>query len=51
MISDSDGSQGRGQFEALSARLRPDLYRFAFWLARDRAIADDVVQETMLRAW
>ena len=51
MISDSDGSQGRGQFEALSARLRPDLYRFAFWLARDRAIAEDVVQETMLRAW
>jgi RNA polymerase sigma-70 factor, ECF subfamily len=25
--------------------------RFAFWLARDRAIAEDVVQETLLRAW
>jgi RNA polymerase sigma-70 factor (ECF subfamily) len=25
--------------------------RFAFWLSRDRALAEDVVQETMLRAW
>ncbi len=30
---------------------RPDLLRFAFWLARDRSVAEDVVQETMLRAW
>jgi RNA polymerase sigma-70 factor (ECF subfamily) len=33
------------------AALRPDLLRFATWLARDRAIAEDVVQETLLRAW
>jgi RNA polymerase sigma-70 factor (ECF subfamily) len=25
--------------------------RFAFWLSRDHALAEDVVQETMLRAW
>ena len=25
--------------------------RFAFWLARDRAVAEDVVQETLIRAW
>ncbi len=31
--------------------LRPDLLRFAFWLSRDRALAEDVVQETMMRAW
>jgi RNA polymerase sigma-70 factor (ECF subfamily) len=31
--------------------LRPDLLRFAFWLARDRAVAEDVVQETLIRAW
>lgn len=31
--------------------MRPDLLRFAFWLSRDRALAEDVVQETMLRAW
>jgi RNA polymerase sigma-70 factor (ECF subfamily) len=31
--------------------LRPDLVRFAFWLARDRSVAEDVVQETLIRAW
>ncbi len=31
--------------------MRPDLLRFAQWLARDRAIAEDIVQETLLRAW
>jgi RNA polymerase sigma-70 factor, ECF subfamily len=31
--------------------LRPDLVRFAHWLARDRAIAEDIVQESLLRAW
>jgi RNA polymerase sigma-70 factor (ECF subfamily) len=51
MIHAVDGRDDRQRFEALCARLRPDLYRFAFWLARDRAIAEDVVQETMLRAW
>ncbi len=39
------------RFEALCGQLRPDLYRFAFWLARDRAVAEDVVQDTLLRAW
>jgi RNA polymerase sigma-70 factor (ECF subfamily) len=51
MIHAADGREDRRRFETLSAHLRPDLYRFAFWLARDRAIAEDVVQETMLRAW
>jgi RNA polymerase sigma-70 factor (ECF subfamily) len=31
--------------------MRPDLMRFALWLTRDRAIAEDVVQESLLRAW
>lgn len=35
----------------LFASLRPELLRFAYWLARDRSIAEDVVQEAMLRAW
>jgi RNA polymerase sigma-70 factor, ECF subfamily len=34
-------------FEAM----RPDLLRFALWLTRDRALAEDVVQEALLRAW
>jgi len=38
-------------FGRLLEALRPDLVRFAYWLARDRSIAEDVVQESMLRAW
>jgi len=37
--------------ERLLETFRPDLVRFAFWLSRDRAVAEDIVQETMLRAW
>jgi RNA polymerase sigma-70 factor (ECF subfamily) len=39
------------QLTQMLQSLRPDLLRFAFWLARDRAIAEDIVQETLLRAW
>jgi RNA polymerase sigma-70 factor (ECF subfamily) len=39
------------RFEALVGALLPDLYRYALWLCRDRAKADDIVQETLLRAW
>lgn len=46
---------GRGDSQESLARLletfRPDLLRFAFWLSRDRALAEDIVQETLLRAW
>jgi RNA polymerase sigma-70 factor (ECF subfamily) len=45
------GNERRARFQALCQTLRPDLLRFAFWLSRDRALAEDVVQETMLRAW
>jgi RNA polymerase sigma-70 factor, ECF subfamily len=37
--------------DRLFATLRPELLRFAWWLARDRAVAEDVVQEALLRAW
>ena len=41
----------RRRFESLCERLRPDLLRYAWWLGRDRWLAEDVVQESMLRAW
>jgi len=42
---------GQDRFAALIEPLRTDLYRFALWLARDRHVAEEVVQETLLRAW
>ncbi|HTV52952.1 MAG TPA: sigma-70 family RNA polymerase sigma factor [Steroidobacteraceae bacterium] len=55
-VSCPEGSPEQGADSAaaaaqLYARLRPELLRFAYWLARDRSIAEDVVQEAMLRAW
>jgi len=41
----------QARFQAVCQSLRPDLLRFAFWLSRDKAVAEDVVQETLLRAW
>jgi RNA polymerase sigma-70 factor, ECF subfamily len=45
------GTTVTSAFARLLETLRPDLVRFAFWLARDRAVAEDVVQETLIRAW
>jgi RNA polymerase sigma-70 factor (ECF subfamily) len=45
------GTTVSSAFTRLLETLRPDLVRFAFWLARDRAVAEDVVQETLIRAW
>lgn len=39
------------EFDALARTLMPDLFRYALWLSRDPAIAEDVVQEALLRAW
>jgi RNA polymerase sigma-70 factor, ECF subfamily len=51
MNDEVGGKRRRARFQALCQTLRPDLLRFAFWLSRDRALAEDVVQESMLRAW
>ena len=54
-VSFGEGSAGDPASQRLITRLfesmRPDLLRFAHWLARDRALAEDVVQEALLRAW
>ena len=48
---DESGARLGDAFDRLLESLRPDLLRFAYWLARDRSVAEDVVQEAMLRAW
>jgi RNA polymerase sigma-70 factor (ECF subfamily) len=45
------GAKAGDPIVALFESMRPDLLRFAHWLARDRAIAEDIVQEALLRAW
>lgn len=39
------------RFEGYASTYRADLFRFAFWLTRDAALAEDAVQEALLRAW
>ncbi len=41
----------RNRFDRLVAVFHPDMFRYAAWLCRDRSIAEDVVQEALLRAW
>jgi RNA polymerase sigma-70 factor (ECF subfamily) len=41
----------QSQFDALVRATSADLYRFGLWLCRSAALADDLVQETYLRAW
>jgi RNA polymerase sigma-70 factor (ECF subfamily) len=45
------GADPRASISQLFESLRPDLLRFAHWLARDRSLAEDIVQESLLRAW
>ena len=45
------GADSRASISQLFESIRPDLLRFAHWLARDRALAEDIVQESLLRAW
>ena len=39
------------EFNALATEHSPMLYRYAYWLSRNKADAEDLVQETLLRAW
>lgn len=39
------------RYEALVNATHADVFRYAVWLIRNKAIAEDVVQETYLRAW
>ena len=45
------GTTRRRRFDKLVGTFHQDMYRFAAWLSRDRTVAQDVVLESLLRAW
>lgn len=49
VIDDMANKQKR--YEALVQAYHSDIYRYAYWLCRDQHIAEDIVQDTFLRAW
>lgn len=46
-----EGVSRQNRFETLVRAYSSDLYRFAYWLCSNHAVADDLLQETFLRAW
>ena len=45
------GTSAEPAFTRLLETFRPDLLRFSLWLSRDRAVAEDVVQEVFTQVW
>ncbi|MFM1896626.1 MAG: hypothetical protein RLZZ385_1700 [Pseudomonadota bacterium] len=46
-----DGNSKQQRYNALVDSLYQDVYRYAYWLCRNQPLAEDLVQETFLRAW
>ncbi len=46
-----EGSSKQERYESLVGELYQDVYRYAFWLCKNQPLAQDLVQETFLRAW
>ncbi len=44
-------SSKQEKFEALVRAYSEDLYRLAFWFCKNHSLADDLVQESFMRAW
>ena len=51
MNNSSNVGDRRRKFDRLVTVFHQDMYRYAAWLSRDRSIAEDVVQEALIRAW
>jgi len=51
MNSNRADNERRGRFDSVVTVFYQDMYRYAAWLCRDPGIAEDVVQEALLRAW
>ncbi|MCP4302742.1 MAG: sigma-70 family RNA polymerase sigma factor [Gammaproteobacteria bacterium] len=51
MNTDNVAGDKRRRFDRLVTVSYMDMFRYAAWLCRDRSIAEEVVQEALLRAW
>jgi len=51
MHSKQAAIERRQRFDQQVGVYHQDMYRYAAWLSRDKSIAEDVVQEALLRAW
>lgn len=54
IMSDTPVLQGntkQQRYESLVAALYQDVFRYAFWICKSKPLAEDLVQETFLRAW
>jgi len=46
-----NGKTKKQRFEALVDEFYQDVYRYAYWICKNQPLAEDLVQETFLRAW
>lgn len=51
VLSDMSTYSKQKRYEALVQAFHKDLYRYGYWLTKDSQVAEDLVQETFLRAW
>lgn len=50
-MQNSADKERKRRFDRIVAVLYKDMYRYAAWLSRDPGVAEEVVQEALLRAW
>ncbi len=51
MNSSNAHLERKRRFDSIVGVFHKDMYRYAAWLSRDPSIAEDVVQEALLRSW